>query len=52
MSNSTMEGIPQAAARPETEARRARLSTLAKAPAGRLLALLVGMARGARNARP
>jgi len=46
MSNSTMEGIPQAAARPETEARRARLSTLAKAPAGRLLALWSGWLGG------
>lgn len=34
-----MERTTQAAERPETEARRARLSTLAKAPAGRLLAL-------------
>jgi alpha-D-ribose 1-methylphosphonate 5-triphosphate synthase subunit PhnG len=42
MSNSTMERIPQAAARSETEARRARLSTLAKAQPGRLLALWSG----------
>ena len=46
MSNSTMERIAQATARPETEARRARLSTLAKAPSGRLLALWSGWLAG------
>ncbi len=46
MSNSTMDSIPQTGARPEAEARRARLSTLAKAPAGRLLALWSGWLGG------